>query len=190
MSMPRMTMERLQELVRLHRKGIGCKERARLLKMGPNTERQYRLVLEKAGLLVGSEFELPALEELKNAIQEALPQKRPGQQKSSISKWKEDIKQMYEMGSGPQAISGGRSASCRREPRSLRHRPCRSMGGRRSRRAARQRKPWFGISFALPGARSINLIIRQQRPILQDIRNCVHFEAQRLDPCRPVGNER
>jgi len=104
MSMPRMTMERLQELVRLHRKGVGCREAARLLKMGPNTERQYRLALKEAGFLDGSEFELPSLEELKKAVQTVFPQKQPSQQVSSVSRWKKEIKQMYEMGSSPKAI--------------------------------------------------------------------------------------
>ena len=54
MSMRRVDMDRLQELVRLHRMGTGAREVARLLRMGPNTERDYRAALRAAGLLDGS----------------------------------------------------------------------------------------------------------------------------------------
>ena len=43
--MKRIDMHRLQELVRLHRIGTGARETARLLLMGPNTERMYREAL-------------------------------------------------------------------------------------------------------------------------------------------------
>jgi hypothetical protein len=49
----RVDMDRLQELVRLHRMGSGGREVARLLGMSPNTERTYRIVLEASGLLAG-----------------------------------------------------------------------------------------------------------------------------------------
>lgn len=39
MSTRRIDMDRLQELVRLHRMGTGAREAAHLLRMGPNTER-------------------------------------------------------------------------------------------------------------------------------------------------------
>ena len=58
----RTDMHRLQELVRLHRLGTGVREVARLLRMGPNTERQYRLALAQAGLLAGDAAELPSRE--------------------------------------------------------------------------------------------------------------------------------
>ena len=38
-------MHRLQELVRLHRMGTGCRAAAALLGMSPNTERVYRQAL-------------------------------------------------------------------------------------------------------------------------------------------------
>ncbi len=41
MSAKRTDMHRLQELVRLHRMGTGAREVARLLRMSPNTERDY-----------------------------------------------------------------------------------------------------------------------------------------------------
>ncbi len=47
-------MHRLQELVRLHRMGTGKREVARLLKMSPRIELEYRKALSKAGLLEGA----------------------------------------------------------------------------------------------------------------------------------------
>ena len=46
MSAKRVEMHRLQELVRLHRMGTGCRKVANLLKMSPNTEREYRQALD------------------------------------------------------------------------------------------------------------------------------------------------
>ena len=60
----RVDMDRLQELVRLHRMGSGGREVARLLGMSPNTERMYRIALEAAGLLAGPIADLPTLENL------------------------------------------------------------------------------------------------------------------------------
>ena len=71
-------MHELQELVRLHRRGEGARAVARMLKMSPNTERRYRKALDAAGLLAGeSDAELPALEELKRAVDERAPVKVP-----------------------------------------------------------------------------------------------------------------
>jgi hypothetical protein len=53
MSNRRVAMHRLKELVRLLRLGRGPREVARLLSMGPNTEKRYRHVLAAAGLLDG-----------------------------------------------------------------------------------------------------------------------------------------
>ncbi len=53
MSQKRTEMDRLQELVRLHRMGSACREVARLLAISPNTERQYREILAAEGLLDG-----------------------------------------------------------------------------------------------------------------------------------------
>jgi hypothetical protein len=80
-------MDRLQELVRLHRMGSGDREVARLLGMSPNTERQYRQALETAGLLAGAAEELPALEALKAAVEQQHPRRLPPQQVSSIEPW-------------------------------------------------------------------------------------------------------
>ena len=66
--MNRIAMHRLQELVRLHRMGTGARKTARLLKMGPNTERTYREALQRAGMLDGPVEELPSLQVLKEAV--------------------------------------------------------------------------------------------------------------------------
>ena len=46
----RVDMDRLQELVRLHRMGTGAREVARILQISPNTEREYRVALGAEGL--------------------------------------------------------------------------------------------------------------------------------------------
>ncbi len=51
MSQQRTEMDQLQELVRLHRMGTGCREVVRLLAISPNTERHYREILAAEGLL-------------------------------------------------------------------------------------------------------------------------------------------
>ena len=47
MAAKRTDMHRLEELVRLHRKGVGSRAVARMLGMGPNTERRYRQALRQ-----------------------------------------------------------------------------------------------------------------------------------------------
>lgn len=100
----RVDMERLQELVRLHRMGTSSAERARLLHMSVNTERPYRHALEKAGLLEGPVDELPALEVLKAAVSEHMPPKVRPQQVSSVDAWRDRIAALAEKGFPPQAI--------------------------------------------------------------------------------------
>ena len=46
-------MHTLQEFVRLARMGTGFRAVARMLRISPNTEREYRNSLAAAGLLVG-----------------------------------------------------------------------------------------------------------------------------------------
>lgn len=104
MSKPRLEMDRLEELVRLHRKGVGCREVARLLRMGPNTERQYRNAFDEAGYLEGKVDELPSLSQLKEAVRVYLPSKQAPQQMSSVSAWGAEIEKMVEAGAGPKAI--------------------------------------------------------------------------------------
>lgn len=97
-------MHRLEELVRLHRMGTGAREVARLLGMGPNTEREYREALEKAGLLAGSVDALPSLEELKLAVLAHRPPVAPEQQQSSVASWQPQIEAWTKKGVGPRAI--------------------------------------------------------------------------------------
>ncbi|WP_437928771.1 hypothetical protein WMF37_05685 [Sorangium sp. So ce291] len=121
MSARRTEMHRLQELVRLHRRGEDCREVARLLGMGPNTERRYRTALSQAGLLEGRAEEIPALEELKEAVRKHVPPKVAPQQQSSVEPWRAYIAARVEEGLKPAAtydrlrleerdFSGSRSA--------------------------------------------------------------------------------
>jgi len=66
MCMRRVEMQRLQELVRLHRMGTGAREVARMLHMSPNTERDYRNALRAEGLLEGAVEEIAAPEVLRS----------------------------------------------------------------------------------------------------------------------------
>jgi len=104
MCMRRIDMDRLQELVRLHRMGTGFRESARLLAMSPNTERQYRTALNAAGLFDGAVEELPLLEKLKAAVLERLPPATAPQQISSLERWDEAIRALFELGLRPRAL--------------------------------------------------------------------------------------
>jgi transposase len=97
-------MHRLQELVRLHRMGTGPREAARMLKMGPNTERKYRQALAAAGLIEGDPAELPSRESLKAAVTEHAPPQPAPQQVSSLEPYAEPIGKMRSEGAGPRAI--------------------------------------------------------------------------------------
>lgn len=103
--MARITMNDLQELVRLHRLGTNCHEVARLLGMSPNTERQYRWVLRDAGLLQGAVDVLPEEALLRAAVDAALPRKAPAKhQQSSVARWTTAVQQMLDAGAEPKAI--------------------------------------------------------------------------------------
>lgn len=104
MSHGRIDMHRLQELVRLHRLKTKCRDVARLLKMSPNTEREYRQPLEDAGLLKGDPSLLPTLEELKEIVLQARPINLPPQQVSTVEPWSQEIEQMVGKGARPKAI--------------------------------------------------------------------------------------
>ncbi len=104
MSRERVDMHRLQDLVRLHRLGKGVRKIASQLKMGPNTEREYRTALDAAGLLHGDPTKLPDLEVLKKAVLEQLPPNPAPQQVSSAAKYDEEIRAALAKGSGPKAI--------------------------------------------------------------------------------------
>jgi transposase len=104
MSRQAIEMHRLQELVRLHRMAAGKREVARVLRISPNTERQYRQALDAAGLLSGPVDALPAVATLNAAIEQALPPKRAPQQVSSIAAWTATVERMLERDAQPQAI--------------------------------------------------------------------------------------
>lgn len=99
MSRGRTEMDRLRELVRLHRMGESAREVSRLLRMGPNTERRYRTALAKAGLLEGPLEALPELEALKSVIEAALPPPQiPAQQTSSLEEWRDELVVLHDKG--------------------------------------------------------------------------------------------
>jgi len=101
----RVNMHRLQELVRLHRMGVGNRGAARMLGMSPNTERPYREALRRAGLWDGSATDLPDLDVLREAVERELPAKRPpAQHQSSIESYRAVIEPLTIQGVGPQAI--------------------------------------------------------------------------------------
>lgn len=100
----RVEMDRLVELVRLHRMRTGSREVARLLGMGPNTERAYRQALAAAGLLAGPVEELPALETLKAAVEKHAPARPAVQQASSVEAFGERIGELVAQGLGPRAV--------------------------------------------------------------------------------------
>jgi len=85
-------VHRLQELVRLQRMGAGPREVARQLKISPNTERDYRQLLEKTGMLEGDPACVPEGAELREVVEavrrlrQALPQ-----HKSSVERWRARI---------------------------------------------------------------------------------------------------
>ncbi|MCA9538605.1 MAG: IS21 family transposase, partial [Myxococcales bacterium] len=97
-------MHRLQELVRLHRKGVGCRATARFLGLGPNTERRYRLALAEAGLLLGPTDALPPLEALRAAVEARLPTKAAQHEASSVEPFVAAIEAKWRAGAGPKAI--------------------------------------------------------------------------------------
>jgi transposase len=97
-------MHRLQDLVRLHRLGVGARTVARRLRMSPNTERTYRAALGAAGLLAGDVAALPELDVLRAAVVAALPPKTPAQQVSTIADWTTTITALLTEGATPTAI--------------------------------------------------------------------------------------
>jgi len=104
MSRERVAMHRLQELVRLHRKGLAVRSIAQLLAMGPSTERKYRLALDAAGLLEGPLTELPELSELRAVVEAAYPRSVGAQERSSAEPYRSEIEALARRGSGPRAI--------------------------------------------------------------------------------------
>jgi transposase len=104
MCMRRVEMDRLQELVRLHRMGTGAREVARMLQVSPNTEREYRRALAKEGLLDGDAEDVPSLEVLRAAVERHLPVVAPPQMVSTAEPVRDRIVELAERGLKPQAI--------------------------------------------------------------------------------------
>ena len=75
-----------------------------MLKISPNTERQYRNALNEAGFLEGKVDELPSLEQLKTAANAYLGFQLAPQQNSSVFKWSQEIDKMLAQGAGPKSI--------------------------------------------------------------------------------------
>jgi transposase len=97
-------MHLLQELVRLHRLGLGGRKVAKRLGISPNTERKYRLPLEAAGLLEGDAADLPELEQIKAVIVATHGEQLPATRSSSIEDLRETIEKLLGGGAGPTAI--------------------------------------------------------------------------------------
>ena len=103
--MKRVNMHDLQELVRLHRMKTGFRDVARIVGISPNTEREYRLALQEAGLLDGAVDNLPGLAELRAAVAAAKPPKPPPTQHvSSVAGWKDIVAKLLEDGGEATAI--------------------------------------------------------------------------------------
>ena len=91
-------MHQLQELVRLHRLGVGCRVIARQLRMSPNTERLYRQILAETGWLEGSADELPSLEALQEVVLAHRPKRPLAQHSSKLEGYRDAIAAMVRAG--------------------------------------------------------------------------------------------
>lgn len=100
----KITMQRLQELVRLHRSGVAPREVARLLQMSPNTERSFRLLLAPHGVLDGDVEALPELAKLRELVEAARANNVPPHQQSSVEKWRAPISTLVDKGNDAKAI--------------------------------------------------------------------------------------
>jgi len=97
-------MHKLQEIIRLHRLGVGVRAIARQLRISPNTERVYRRVFQEAGVLLGKPEDLPSVTELQALVEAARPAPRLPQQRSSIETWRPRIEALLNAGATPTAI--------------------------------------------------------------------------------------
>ena len=102
--MGRLDMHTLQEFVRLARMGTGFRAIARMVRISPNTEREYRKALDAAGLLVGDPNDLPEPATLLAALEKHRPTRLAPQQESSVERWATEVKAMHELGAKPVAI--------------------------------------------------------------------------------------
>lgn len=92
----RVEAERLRELVRMRRLGTSARRTARLLRMGPNTERWYRGLLGRAGLLDGPPDRLPSHEDVRAAVSAAVP--APVPKRPSVEAWWPRLEALFDKG--------------------------------------------------------------------------------------------
>jgi transposase len=95
-------MDKLRELVRLHREKFDKRDVARLVGISPVTEQKYRKKLEAAGLLWGDPQDLPELDVLAEACASTKP--KPPQERSSVEPWRARIAALVADGVRPTAI--------------------------------------------------------------------------------------
>jgi transposase len=97
MSAARMEMDRLMELVRLHRMGKPRRELCRMLVMSPKTVTKYVAALRSAGLLEGDPSQLPEAGQLTAAVTDAYPVPEPGPPLETRD-WEDDATTMFASG--------------------------------------------------------------------------------------------
>src|SRR5690349_570727 len=100
----RVETDRLLELVRLHRMRMSGRAVARLLRMGPNTERRYRVALAGAGLLAGSPAELPSLDAINQTVVAALGSEPGPRRSSSLDAWRPQVEALLDKALSARAI--------------------------------------------------------------------------------------
>ncbi len=86
----RVDVDRIVEMVRLHRMGVPDRKAAAMLKMGPNTHRAARAAFVAAGVWNGDPVDLPKADNLRVL----LPQAKPPQQASSVERWRPVIAEL------------------------------------------------------------------------------------------------
>ena len=84
--------------------GTGAREVARMLRMSPNTEREYRQARAKEGLLDGADDDIAPLEVLRAAVERALPVVAPPQMVSTAEPLRDQIVELAEKGLKARAI--------------------------------------------------------------------------------------
>ena len=184
MCMRRVDMNRLQELVRLHRMGTGAREMARLVSMSPNTERAYREALARENLLAGPVEELPALEVLKAAVLRAMPTTTAPQNASSIERWEPRIVELAQAARparlAPRADRHGRAGGVElrqeQEPRHRRRDRSEIVVGRllaRAREPERDVHPQHGVQLR---ARRVGVHQEHRAAQLRQVHAEVHGE--------------
>ena len=104
MARARVGMDRLVELVRLHRMGLAVREICRQLKLGIGTEQRYRNAISNAGLLEGAADALPTAEQLSQVVRAALPKRLGAQQVSTLESHRVAVEQLLDKGLQARAI--------------------------------------------------------------------------------------